>query len=52
MSEHIGYCVRCKKKRRMTNVKKVHMKNGRRRLAGRCSRCGTRMSKFIRSKKK
>jgi hypothetical protein len=48
---HEGYCVRCKKKRKMKDVKKIKMRNGRRRLSGRCSRCGTKMSKFIRSKK-
>ncbi len=50
-----AYCVKCKKKREMKNEKEVEMKGkgGKRRAAtGVCPVCGTKMFKFLPSKKK
>ena len=42
----IGYCLRCKKKREMKNVKEMK-KNNRKFAMGVCSNCGTKMSKIL-----
>lgn len=42
-----GYCVKCKKKRIMQDAHKVKTKNERYAMKGKCSRCGTKMYKFI-----
>ena len=42
-----GYCVKCKAKRVMTNVKKVKMANGRPAMKGTCPVCGTGMFKSL-----
>ena len=47
MAEGEGYCVKCKAKRMMTNVKKVKMANGRPALKGTCPVCGTGMFKIL-----
>jgi len=47
MAENEGYCVKCKAKRVMTNVKKVKMANGRPALKGTCPECGTGMFKIL-----
>ncbi len=39
-----GYCVKCKHKCNMKDGKKVKMKNGRHRYAGKCEHCGSKMS--------
>lgn len=38
-----GYCVKCKSKKEMKDVKEVVMKNGRRANKGICVSCGTNM---------
>ncbi len=47
MAENEGYCVKCKAKREMANVKKVKMANGRPALKGTCPVCGTGMFKIL-----
>lgn len=51
----IGYCVKCKEKREMTNTQEVMMgKEGRPQrpaMKGTCSVCGTGMYKILPSKK-
>ncbi len=47
MAEGEGYCVKCKAKRMMTNVKQVKMANGRPALKGTCPVCGTGMFKIL-----
>ena len=41
-----GYCLKCKYKRQMKNIKEVK-KNGRKFAIGVCSKCGTKMSKIL-----
>ncbi len=36
-----GYCVKCRQKRDMTDVKETQLKNGRPATQGKCSVCGT-----------
>lgn len=43
----IGYCVKCKKKREMSNPKKVTMKNKRSAMKGKCSKCGSGMYRIM-----
>ena len=38
-----AYCVKCRKKREMTDPKKVTLKNGKPALKGKCPKCGTGM---------
>jgi len=47
MAANEGYCVRCKAKRVMANVKEVKMANGRPALKGTCPVCGTGMFKIL-----
>ena len=47
MAEGEGYCVKCKAKRMMANVKQVKMANGRPALKGTCPVCGTGMFKIL-----
>jgi hypothetical protein len=47
MAEGEGYCVKCKAKRMMANVKRVKMANGRPALKGTCPVCGTGMFKIL-----
>ena len=42
-----GYCVKCKTKREMKDSKEVTMKNGRKAVKGKCSKCGTVMYKIL-----
>ncbi len=42
-----GYCVKCKKKREMLNVKEVLSKNGRRMAKGKCSVCDCNMCRIL-----
>ena len=37
----IGYCVKCRQKREMKDVKAVFMKNGKPAAKGKCSQCNT-----------
>ena len=41
-----GYCMKCRKKREMRNVKDVKV-NGRNAIKGVCSKCGTNIFKFV-----
>ena len=41
-----GYCMKCKQKREMKDVKEVTMKNGKKANSGSCSVCGTKMFKI------
>lgn len=41
-----GYCVKCKAKQEMKDVKDVTMKNGRKAKKGVCPKCGTKMFKI------
>lgn len=45
-----GYCVKCKAKREMADAKEVTMKNGRKAMKGKCSKCGTGMYKILGNK--
>ena len=42
-----GYCVKCKTKREMKDAKEVKMKNGRKAMKGKCSKCGTGMYRIL-----
>lgn len=43
----IGYCVKCKAKSEMKETKQVTMKNGRKAMKGKCTKCGTGMYKIL-----
>ena len=43
----IGYCVKCKEKREMTETEQVTMKNGRPAMKGKCGTCGCGMYKIL-----
>ena len=47
MENKIGYCVKCKMKREISNAEEGTTKNGRRVLKGICGSCGTKMCKFL-----
>ena len=47
MEKVIGYCVKCKEKREMKDVKIVEIKPGRPAAKGNCSVCGTGMYKIL-----
>ncbi|HXY19403.1 MAG TPA: DUF5679 domain-containing protein [Gemmatimonadales bacterium] len=47
MAANEGYCVKCKAKKVMVNVKQVKMANGRPALKGTCPDCGTGMFKIL-----
>ncbi len=49
--EIVAYCVKEKSKKPMKDAQEVTLKNGKRALQGVCSSCGTKMLKFISSKK-
>ena len=42
-----AYCVKCKKKCKMTNPKEVILKNGRKALKGECVNCNVMMFRFL-----
>ena len=42
-----AYCVKCKKKCKMANPKKVTLKNGRKALKGECVNCKVMMFRFL-----
>jgi hypothetical protein len=44
-----GYCMKCRKKREMSNAKAVKMKNGKPATKGVCSKCGTKMFRIGKS---
>lgn len=39
----MGYCVKCKTQREMSNAQSITMKNGRKATQGICPVCGTKM---------
>ena len=45
-----GYCVVCKCKQTMNQPKPKKTSNGRLMMAGNCSKCGTKMSVFVKDK--
>ena len=47
----MGYCVKEKAQKPMKDSQEVTLKNGKKALQGVCSSCGTKMMKFISSKK-
>jgi len=47
----MGYCVKEKAQKPMKDAKEVTLKNGKKAMQGICSSCGTKMMKFISSKK-
>ncbi len=47
----LAYCVKEKTQKPMKDAKEVVLKNGKHAMQGVCSSCGTKMMKFIASKK-
>ena len=45
--EVLGYCVKCKASRNMTQVQIVTTQNNRKAAKGKCPVCGTTMNKFL-----
>lgn len=43
----LAYCVKCKKKCKMSNPKEVTLKNGRKALKGECVNCNVMMFRFL-----
>ena len=52
MEKYIGYCVKCKNKQEMLEAEVTKTKNGRRMVKGKCSKCGTKMCKFLKKEEK
>ncbi|MBI2666024.1 hypothetical protein HYX13_00265 [Candidatus Woesearchaeota archaeon] len=55
MADVVGYCVKCKDKKKMADAKEVTMKGKggmtRRAMKGKCSKCGTTMFRIMGNKK-
>jgi hypothetical protein len=53
MAEEVimGYCVKEKASKPMKDAEEIVLKNGKHALKGVCSSCGTKMMKFVSSKK-
>ena len=51
MEQTMAYCVKEKAQQPMKDAKEVTLKNGKLAMQGTCSSCGTKMMKFISSKK-
>lgn len=47
----LAYCVKCKKKCKMSNPKEVTLKNGRKALKGECVNCKVMMFVFLKQSK-
>ena len=47
----MAYCVKEKAQKPMKDAKKVTLKNGKHAMQGVCASCGTKMMKFVSSKK-
>jgi len=43
------YCVKCRKKREIKDLKKVKLKNGRPAVKGTCPKCGTKVFRLVKS---
>lgn len=52
MVEVSGYCMKCKKKRKMGKVAITKMKNGNRMAKGKCEKCECGMCKILGKDKK
>ncbi|MGD8965926.1 MAG: DUF5679 domain-containing protein [Anaerolineae bacterium] len=50
--EFEGYCVKCRKKRTITDGKVHETEAGRRMAKGTCPECGTKVNRFLPSKDK
>ena len=48
----IGFCLKCKEKREISNSQEIITKNKKRAVTGVCPVCGTKMFKFLSSKTK
>lgn len=46
MADVTAYCVKCRKKVKMNNPKKITMKNKRPATKGKCPKCGTNVFKI------
>jgi hypothetical protein len=46
-----AYCVKCKEKREVKNAHEETLDNGRQALKGECAVCGTKLTRFLPSKK-
>lgn len=44
---HTGRCFSCKEQTEMSDIKSSTTVNNKRRLAGKCSKCGKQMSTFV-----
>ncbi|MEM4703353.1 MAG: DUF5679 domain-containing protein [Candidatus Pacearchaeota archaeon] len=44
---HEGYCVKCKKKQKISDAKAVEVKKGRWAVTGKCPTCGTKMYRIV-----
>jgi RNase P subunit RPR2 len=51
MSEYEAYCVKCRAKRPMKDVRVITNEKGRRIAKGVCAECGTKMNLFLKSGK-
>lgn len=51
MSEYEGYCVKCKKKVKITEPKETTAKNGILMVKGKCPECETTVCRFLGGKK-
>lgn len=49
--EILSYCVKEKTKKPMKDAQLITLKNGKQALQGVCASCGTKMTKFVSSKK-
>jgi hypothetical protein len=47
----MAYCVKEKAQKQMNDAKEVTLKNGKHAMQGVCSSCGTKMMKFVSTKK-
>ena len=47
----MAYCVKEKAQKPMKDAQEVTLKNGKKAIQGICSSCGTKMMKFVSSKK-
>lgn len=50
-NDNQAYCVKCKTQRGMKDAHEETTDNGRRAMKGTCEVCGTKMTKFLPSKK-
>jgi hypothetical protein len=46
-----AYCVKCREKREIKDMKEVTLENGRRAAQGTCPVCGTKLTRMLPNKK-